>query len=139
MTRKSTDIYGFFVLFFSDEEGYGWVDSVGWDDLDRDDNEIFKEMLQFLNRHKLLSVKAIIWTVRPDIKMTNTLNQLAQFIDAFSKRDIWNNVIIIGNAFLYYIGGSPAFLTSDDFVRSNEIIRTKWPIYQVIRHFVLTI
>ena len=24
---------------------------------------------------------------------------------------------------------SPAFLNSDDFVRSNEMIRTKWPIY----------
>ena len=34
---------------------------------------------------------------------------------------------------------SPAILTSDDFIRSNEIVRTKWPIYQVIGHFVLTI
>ena len=34
---------------------------------------------------------------------------------------------------------SPAFLSSDDFKRSNEIIRTKWPIYVVISHFVLTI
>ena len=34
---------------------------------------------------------------------------------------------------------SPAFLTSDDFIRSNEIIRTKWPIYVVIGHFVLMI
>ena len=33
----------------------------------------------------------------------------------------------------------PAFLTSDDFIRSNEIIRTKWPIYEVIRHFVVMI
>ena len=24
---------------------------------------------------------------------------------------------------------SLTFLTSDDFIRSNEIIRTKWPIY----------
>ena len=23
----------------------------------------------------------------------------------------------------------PAILTSDDFIRSNQIIRTKWPIY----------
>ena len=30
--------------------------------------------------------------------------------------------------FLEYIDQSPAFLTSDDFIRSNEIIRTKWPI-----------
>ena len=34
---------------------------------------------------------------------------------------------------------SPAFLTSDDFIISNEIIRTKWPIYEVICHFVLMI
>ena len=27
---------------------------------------------------------------------------------------------------------SPAFLTSDNFIRSNEIFRTKWPIYVVI-------
>ena len=32
---------------------------------------------------------------------------------------------------------SPAFLTSDNFIRSNEIFRTKWPIYVVISHFVL--
>ena len=26
-----------------------------------------------------------------------------------------------------YLDRSPAFLTSDDFITSNEIIRTKWP------------
>ena len=31
---------------------------------------------------------------------------------------------------------SPAILTSDNFVRSNEIIKTKWPIYVIISHFV---
>ena len=36
-------------------------------------------------------------------------------------------------------GRSPAFLTCDYFIRSNEIIRTKWPIYVVIGHFVLMI
>ena len=33
----------------------------------------------------------------------------------------------------------PAFLISDDFITSNEIVRTKLPIYLVISHFVLTI
>ena len=36
-----------------------------------------------------------------------------------------------------YLDQSPAILTSDNFIRSNEIIRTKWPIYVVIGHFVL--
>ena len=31
--------------------------------------------------------------------------------------------------YLSQLDRSPAFLTSDDFVRSNEIVRTKWPIY----------
>ena len=32
-----------------------------------------------------------------------------------------------------YLDRSPAFLTSDDIIRSNEIIRTKWLIYVVIQ------
>ena len=28
---------------------------------------------------------------------------------------------------LSHLDRSPAFLTSDDFIRSNEIIKTKWP------------
>ena len=41
--------------------------------------------------------------------------------------------------FTLYLDWSPTFLTSDDFIRSNEIIRTKWRIYIVIGHFVLLI
>ena len=41
--------------------------------------------------------------------------------------------------FSTHLDQSPAFLTSDDFIRSNEIIRTKWLIFVVIGHFVLTI
>ena len=42
--------------------------------------------------------------------------------------------------FLYKVPGqSPAFLSYDYFVRSNEIVRTKWLIYQVIGHLVLMI
>ena len=29
----------------------------------------------------------------------------------------------------WYMDQSPAILTSDGFIRSNEIVRTKWPIY----------
>ena len=38
-----------------------------------------------------------------------------------------------------YLDRSPAFLTSEDFISSSEIIRTKWPIYVLIGRFVLTI
>ena len=38
-----------------------------------------------------------------------------------------------------HIDQSPAILTSNDFIRSNEILGKKWPIYVVIGHFVITI
>ena len=40
--------------------------------------------------------------------------------------------------YLFHLGWSLAILTSDDFIRSNEIIKTKWPIYEVIGHFVIS-
>ena len=36
------------------------------------------------------------------------------------------------NIFRWFVGQvdwSPAFVTSDDFIRSNEMVRTKWPIH----------
>ena len=45
----------------------------------------------------------------------------------------------LGSRFQQQLDRSPAFPTSDDFIRSKEIIRKKWPIYEVIHHFVLMI
>ena len=41
--------------------------------------------------------------------------------------------------FSFVLDQSPAILTLDDSIRSDEIVRTIWPIYLVIGHFVLTI
>ena len=42
---------------------------------------------------------------------------------------MWNRYTSRLVSFKYHLDWSPAFLTSDDFLRSNEIVRTKWPIY----------
>ena len=66
------------------------------DDTNKDDTEIFQDILQFLNRHNLTSVKAILWTVHPGtIRKDATLCKQAKFINAFAENKIWNNVIII--------------------------------------------
>ena len=86
----------FQLLHFSDENGYGWVDTEGMDDETKDDTEIFQDILQFLNRHNLTSVKAILWTVHPStIRKDATLCKQAKFINAFANKSIWNNVIIV--------------------------------------------
>ena len=65
------------------------------DDTNKDDTEIFQDILQFLNRHSLTSVKAILWTVHPGRRRDATLCKQARFINAFAENNIWNNVIII--------------------------------------------
>ena len=51
---------------------------------------------------------------------------------------IVTKVVIVPGMYFLLLDRSPAFLTSDDFVRSNEIIRTKRQNV-VIGHFVLMI
>jgi len=81
---------------YYDENGYGWVDTEGMDDVTKDDTEIFQDILQFLNRHNLTSVKAILWTVHlGTIRKDATLCKQAKFINAFADKSIWNNVIIV--------------------------------------------
>ena len=64
--------------------------------MDGDDIEIFQSILQFLNRHNLTKLKAVLWTVHPGtIRQDATLNKQAKLINQFADRDIWNNVIII--------------------------------------------
>lgn len=73
-----------------------WIDTEGWDDMDGDDIEIFQSILQFLNRHNLTKLKAVLWTVHPGtIRQDATLNKQAKLINEFADREIWNNVIII--------------------------------------------
>jgi len=77
-------------------ENLTWIDTMGFDDPDIDDNETFQDMLRYLHRQNLTKVKAIIWTVHPGtIRQDATLNKQAKLIDMFAEKDIWNNVIII--------------------------------------------
>ena len=73
-----------------------WIDTMGLEDPDANDETTFQNMLRFLYRHDLTRIKAIIWTVHPGtIRQDATLNKQAKLIDMFMEKDIWNNVIII--------------------------------------------
>ena len=73
-----------------------WIDTMGLEDPDANDEATFQNMLRFLYRHDLTRLKAIIWTVHPGtIRQDATLNKQAKLIDMFMEKDIWNNVIII--------------------------------------------
>ena len=66
---------------------------------------------------------------------TRTVLVLFVTLYCFTTLMMYNTYLLCWNLFLssfnsvWSLGWSPAFLTSDDFMTSNEIIRTKWPIY----------
>ena len=72
-----------------------FVDTVGWDDADLEDDSTFKNILKFINDSKLLRVKAIIWSILPNVRKDALLMKQAKMIDLFSPGEIWNNVVII--------------------------------------------
>ena len=55
----------FFFGIYRTYENLTWIDTMGFDDPDIDDNETFQDMLRYLHRQNLTKVKAIIWTVHP--------------------------------------------------------------------------
>lgn len=84
---------------FSDANGISnpvWIDTVGYDDSSQvDDAESFKEVLKFIQEHRLLKIKAIIWTILPQERKDARLQRQAEFINRFREEAIWDNVIII--------------------------------------------
>ena len=72
-----------------------WVDTVGWDDAECDDEETFKDILRFINDHDITRVAAIIWNVVPNVRRDALLSKQARLINLFKDEEIWRNVVIV--------------------------------------------
>jgi len=72
-----------------------WVDTVGWDDAECEDEETFKDILRFIDKYEITKVSAIIWNIVPNVRRDALLAGQARLINLFKENDIWNNVLII--------------------------------------------
>jgi len=80
----------------SGDGGAVWIDTVGYDDTgNKDDEEIFRNILKFIQSHDLTKVRAIVWTVLPQERRDARMQRQAEFINRFREENIWANVIII--------------------------------------------
>ena len=71
----------------TDETPYVWIDTVGYDDTTNiDDEQTFKNILKFIQKHDLTKVRAIIWTVLPQERKDARLQRQADFINRFRYR-----------------------------------------------------
>ena len=76
-------------------EKLAWIDTVGWDDENLEDEETFKTILKFIDDNYLTKIKAVIWTVHPNVRSSQGLSGQAKLIEKFAPKEIWNKVVII--------------------------------------------
>ena len=76
-------------------EKLAWIDTIGLDDVYFDDDDTFKNILRFIDDNYMTKVKAIIWTVHPNVRCDGLLTNQAKLIEKFAPKIVWNNVIII--------------------------------------------
>ena len=76
-----------------------WLDTQGWEDsdIDKQDNQIFRDIFQCLYDEKITYISGIIWTINPNERATDTLQRQARLIHSFGNVDetIWNRVMIV--------------------------------------------
>ena len=44
-----------------------WLDTVGWEDLEKDDNSTFREILRYVQENEIEKVLAVVWCVSPQV------------------------------------------------------------------------
>jgi energy-coupling factor transporter ATP-binding protein EcfA2 len=77
-----------------------WIDNPGWlDTTGKSDDDLFKDLLRYLIKNDLTSIKAVVWCVVPNLKNDSVMKRFARLIDMFTvgndKGLIWSNVLII--------------------------------------------
>ena len=72
-----------------------WVDTVGWDDANCDDEDTFKDILRFISQHEITRVAAIVWNIVPNVRRDALLTKQARLINMFKESEIWRNVLIV--------------------------------------------
>ncbi|XP_023333830.1 uncharacterized protein LOC111705491 isoform X2 [Eurytemora carolleeae] len=78
-----------------DQGASAWLDTVGWEDKQKDDTETFREILLYIHENNIASVLAVIWCVTPQVRTDASLRRQAEFINKLKEMDIWQNVIIV--------------------------------------------
>ena len=54
---------------------YAWIDTVGWNDSEFEDDETFKDILRFIDDNYMTSIKAVIWNVHPNVRCDAVLTR----------------------------------------------------------------
>ena len=59
-----------------------WIDTQGWEDSDieKQDNQIFKDIFQCLWDNEMTEISGIIWNINPNERATDTLQRQARLI-----------------------------------------------------------
>ena len=61
-----------------------WIDTQGWEDsdIDKQDNQIFKDIFQCLWDNQMTEISGIVWNINPNERATDTLQRQARLLDS---------------------------------------------------------
>ena len=82
-------------MYHRPNDKYAWIDTVGWDDAQFEDDETFKDILRFIDENYMTNVKAVVWAIHPNVRCDAVLSSQAKLIEKFAPKVVWNNVIIV--------------------------------------------
>ena len=74
-----------------------WIDTQGWEDsdIDKQDNQIFKDIFQCLWDSEMTEISGIVWNINPNERATDTLQRQARLIPVIIDRRFFTIQIII--------------------------------------------
>ena len=102
--------------------GQVWVDTMGWDDAEVEDEETFKDILRFINKHDITRVSCIIWNILPNVRKDALLRKQAEMINLFKAEEIWRNVVIVAKQSMSPVEDCAGA------VRAAEELSGEWPV-----------
>ena len=75
-------------MYHRPDDKVSWIDTVGWDDAEFEDDETFKNILRFIDDNYLTRIKAVIWNVQPNHRKDALLTSQAKLIDKFAPKEV---------------------------------------------------
>jgi len=112
-----------------DDSSPVWVDTVGWDDAECEDDETFKDILRFIDKFNITKVKCVIWNISPNVRRDALLTGQARLINMFQER-IWSNVIVVAKQSLNPDHDCQGALKAAEQYTQNNILHTGYRFYE---------
>merc|ERR1712106_6415 len=120
----------------TDDQEPVWVDTVGWDDAECEDEETFRDILRFINKYDITKVSAIIWN-KVLIVAKQSLNPKVDCQGAVKAAQEFTDVPILHTGYRFYNDPTVSAEQRDSFrspqSRALFNVKTDQEIFSILK------